>query len=503
MNKYVSQVEGFRDIIIYGEGKIGKQTFQILKELGLEHKVRYFAKSEKIFESYLIQGIQVKSIYDLKEYYTSAIFLLAVGDKYISELKKIAKDLKIKHKMDARKVYAESYQKSDLWLMARKRRIAYYKWKECQNHNQDSINICASHITYCFVSNAGDTVLSQCVRRFLGFRKWNIMDVSQKVDQNLIEEINKSDILLIGGGGLFLPDTNENSISGWQWAISKEQIDQIKVPIVIFSVGYNYFRGQTNSELFTSSLNHIVRKAAFVGLRNKGSVEVIKELVDDSLKDKILYQPCTTTLISKIYGVYSKRNTKVVAFNIAFDREERRYGDNKEVILSQVAMAARLIEEKGYEIVYVAHSDGDLRFLPYLNKAGVNYKVKNLTQSFPGEVIRFYKHIEIVIGMRGHAQMIPFGVGVKIISLGTHDKMRWFLQDISMEECYINLNEECDKISNRIMKIFSDIVIKYAEEMDMKLRNEQERLWEISCENKKEILHLLDEYKNIETKRDN
>ena len=98
MNKYVSQVEGFRDIIIYGEGKIGKQTFQILKELGLEHKVRYFAKSEKIFESYLIQGIQVKSIYDLKEYYTSAIFLLAVGDKYISELKKIAKDLKINSK---------------------------------------------------------------------------------------------------------------------------------------------------------------------------------------------------------------------------------------------------------------------------------------------------------------------------------------------------------------------------------------------------------------------
>ena len=103
--------------------------------------------------------------------------------------------------------------------------------------------------------------------------------------------------------------------------------------------------------------------------------------------------------------------------------------------------------------------------------------------------------------MRGHAQMIPFGVGVKIISLGTHDKMRWFLQDINLEECYINLNEECSKIGNRIVDIFTDIVIMYAKEMDTKLKREQERLWEISCKNKKEILHLVEEHKNIGDKR--
>lgn len=494
MNRYINRIANFDDIIIYGEGKIGKQTFQELKELGLGDKVRYFAKSEISFEPYRVQGILVKSIYDMKEYYSDALFLLAVGDKFFPEILEMTKALRIKHKMDARKVYLESFQRSTLRLKAKELRAMYYRHRECRDNRPGAIKLCASHITYCFVSNAGDTVLSQCVRRFFYFRKWNIKDVTQKVDQRLIDEINESDVLIIGGGGLFLPDTNENAVSGWQWAVSKEQVEQIKVPIVVFSVGYNYFKDQTNSELFISSLNHIVEKAAFVGLRNTGSVKVVRELVDDSLKNKIEYQPCTTTLIRKLYGVQPKKRTKTVAFNIAFDREERRYVEDKDVILSQVAKAAALIEERGYSIIYVAHSDEDLRFLPYLQRAGVQYKVKNLSHCFPDKVIQFYRKMIVVIGMRGHAQMIPFGIGVKIISLGTHDKMRWFLQDNNMEDCYLDLNEKCGKIQDKILNIFLNITERHSEEMDSRLRNEQKRLWEISCKNKEKILQCIYEH---------
>lgn len=490
MDRYIEWVLKFESIIIYGEGVVGKQTLEVLAELGIKGRVRYFAKSERHFIPYKVNGILVKSVYDLRKYYGNAVFLLAVSDKYISEIWHTAKKLGIKNCIDARKLYLDSYKKSSFALSLRKLRNEIYVKSESKSRLPGRERLYATHVTYCLVQNAGDTVLSWCVRKFLNFYKWNIRSVREVVDNVLLNEINASDILVIGGGGLFLPDTNANVISGWQWAVSDEQIGQIQVPIIIFSVGYNYFRGQEITDLFVSSLNCMVRKADFVGLRNMGSVRAIRNLVDDDLKQKITYQPCTTTLIRKICRVQPRNNTKRVAFNVAFDREDRRYGENKKTILSQIARAAAMIEQLGYSIVYVAHSDDDFKFLPYLEYEGVHFMMKNLTQSMPHEVIRFYQNIEVTIGMRGHAQMIPFGVGGKIISLGTHDKLKWFLEDVHLEDCYVNLSIEFDKISSRIFSIFKNIVLENPMDMDNRLKSEQERLWRISCRNRKRIIDI-------------
>ena len=112
----------------------------------------------------------------------------------------------------------------------------------------------ATHITYWRAQNAGDTMLSYCVRQFLPFQNWEIRTVAESINDDVIKQINETDMLVIGGGGLFLPDTNANTISGWQWAISEEQLDRIQVPIIVFAVGYNYFKGQENSELFIRSI---------------------------------------------------------------------------------------------------------------------------------------------------------------------------------------------------------------------------------------------------------
>lgn len=357
-----------------------------------------------------------------------------------------------------------------------------------------------THITYCLAGNAGDTALSWCVRKFLKFFRWNIKGVKQRVDDKLVAEINQYDALLIGGGGLFLPDTNANSISGWQWAVSNSQVEQINVPIILYSVGYNYFKGQTDSELFISSLNCIVKKAAFVGLRNKGSIAAVRALVFEELKDKIEYQPCTTTLIQKMCKIPDHKRKKAVAVNLAFDRPERRYGENRAAILNQIAISISYIAKKGYSVIYVAHCYSDLEFLPYLDAEKITYQVKNFSQSLPYEVIRFYAGIEAVIGMRGHAQMIPFGTGTKIISLGTHDKMKWFLEDVNLEDCYVDLNVDLSTISNRIINIFTKIVIEHPEKMETRMRNEQEKLWDISCHNRQQIIRIINESKSKEGK---
>lgn len=345
-----------------------------------------------------------------------------------------------------------------------------------------------SHVTYCAVGNTGDTMLSQCVRKIFtqkfGKKRWNIVSVTANVNEMTISHLNMSNLLIIGGGGLFIDDTNHNDISGWQWPISKQYLNELRVPIVVFSVGYNYFRGQSASNLFIDNLTALVRKAEFVGLRNSGSVRAVQELLPDNLKGKILYQPCVTTLISRIYDVKHRPYGKTIAFNVAFDRVDKRFGEKKETVLSQIAMAAKELERRGYIIIYVAHMKEDLDFLPYLVEAEVDYKVKNISNYLPSQTINFYKNIDIVIGMRGHAQMIPFGMNCGIVTLGSHDKMRWFLEDIGCMDLYVELNADensiCDRITQCVVSHYSgtkfDLTLG-------RLRECQDNLLEISKRN--------------------
>ncbi len=368
-----------------------------------------------------------------------------------------------------------------------------------------------SQVSYYASGNAGDTVLSQCVRRTFERQQnslgWNLISVNQAVTHEMIVDINNTQAIIIGGGGLFLPDTNANEISGWQWAINQEQLKEIQVPILVYSVGYNYFPGQEPNELFQQSLKCLCEKASFIGLRNYGSIDAVKSLLPEELAAKVTYQPCTTTLIRKIYGnkILPKAHTNKIAFNLAFDREERRYLGYRDEICTAIAKAAKEIEDRGYEIIIVAHCDGDEQILPYMKRAGVNFVTKNLSHTFPMEVYQFYNEIECVIGMRGHAQMIPFGLNCEIISLGTHDKMRWFPEDIDALDWYVDLIKEKDHLTKTIVEKFCTIHEVDAENTQLRLLKAQEKLWDITQDNIKEISGILSfskDEKNLYHKND-
>ena len=100
---------------------------------------------------------------------------------------------------------------------------------------------------------------------------------------------------------------------------------------------------------------------------------------------------------------------------------------------------------------------------------------------------RFYNGVQCVIGMRGHAQMIPFGLNCGIVSLGTHDKMRWFLDDIGAADWYIDLTVETSTISDRIFETFKRTQISEREITWTRLLKAQEFLWSVTEENWWEI----------------
>lgn len=455
------ELELTEKVIIYGTGIIAAKCFNQLQLKGYLNKVICFTETTKSLKDTFC-GLPILEYHELTLNWNleSCFFLIAVGNnKFYEEIEEnIFKSGNISY-ADGRKIIFDSMDCSENELKKRQENVRNYLLKEsCLKQNGEKI--VASHVTYPYIGNAGDTFLSYCVRHFLNWDSWNIINVADTVNEKIIDSINETDVLIIGGGGLFLPDTNKNLISGWQWAITNELLKKINVPVYVFSVGYNYFKGQHASELFIDSVQKLVEKAEFVGLRNKGSVEAIQNFLPERLRHKVIYQPCTTSFSYEYLANASKINksvnTRIVAINMAFDRSERRFGVNKIAICREVAKAIKMIEDQGFSIVFVAHCDEDFEFLVYLEEIGVNYRKLNLSYRLPDEIMKFYKKCHIVIGMRGHAQMIPFGLNRNIITLGTHNKMRWFLEDIDFMDLYVDLTN-VDEIQEGILNIFNYI----------------------------------------------
>lgn len=340
-----------------------------------------------------------------------------------------------------------------------------------------------SHVSAFNFGNMGDTYLPVVLKNLINdsfpIKKWNDIRVEEDVTKKVISQINNSEMCLIGGGGLFLRDTHANDVSGWQWNCSIPMLDQITTPIVMFAVGYNRFRGQEDFKpIFTKHINEFVKKASFVGLRNHGSIENIKKyLINDELKDKIVFQPCMTTLTSKIYPTLVDYTIKdnVIGLNCAFDRSEKRKIDNS--VLESIAEVVKKLSGRA-SIIVIGHMEPDFKICPLLDKKGVKYE-KVLFHDIE-QMLKVYAHCRLVIGMRGHAQMIPFGCKTPILSIISHDKMKWFLDDIHHPEwgCDVLDADFESNLLERAMYIYEN----YQNCIDL-IEKEKMILWDITQSN--------------------
>lgn len=369
----------------------------------------------------------------------------------------------------------------------------YLRSENLNKENYDTF----SHIALNQWGNAGDIVLTKCVRSIFKdrFNKINLqtINVSNPVNSSIITKLNKSKAIIVGGGGLFfLPKKNKNSISGWCWPVGKQQLSEIVSPIIVYSVGYNFFRGQLPNSLFVDSINTLAEKSIFFSLRNSGSINAIQSLIEEKNKRKISYQPCPTTVIRNIFPELSKKEkTHEIAFNVAFDRLYDRLGNKSDLILDQIAKTAYVLEKKGYQISFISHCGVDERFIPYLKNNHVNANYYIISEWLPMDIINLYNHMDVVIGMRGHSQMIPFGLGCHIITLGSHDKMKWFLEDIEALDWYIELTSNPEKLSSLILEKFSEVFEENFTYTKKRLLEQQEKLWKITNDNLASIYSLI------------
>ena len=90
--------------------------------------------------------------------------------------------------------------------------------------------------------------------------------------------------------------------------------------------------------------------------------------------------------------------------------------------------------------------------------------------------------------MRGHAQMIPFGCNTPILSIISHDKMQWFLDDIHHPAWGVDV---LDSSFESQLYAKAKVLFESTEELIPILKEEQQYLWNITQKNMNEIKSII------------
>lgn len=346
-------------------------------------------------------------------------------------------------------------------------------------------------------NNAGDTVLFDSIERLfdsaLGPFQWRQSQLRREVTEADVDRINNAArAVLVGGGGLFIADTNRNTESGWQWKISLDNLRRIEVPLALFAVGYNQFRhAEQFSPIFNEHLQETVRKSVFVGLRNSGSIRSVQAHLPAELRDKIVYQPCMTTVLKHFYPAARLDRVQCgndIAVNLAFDRRQRRFGKNEANILAEIAGALRHAVTKGYRLHAAVHAWDDDPMIEFFRRERIPVLIRRLNLDSAEEIVRFYSSMPLTIGMRGHAQMIPFGCGNAIFSIISHEKMRYFLEDIGHPEWGADVDDP--HMRERIIAYLDDYALN-RNAIVSSIAESQSELWAITRGNLDRIGEFL------------
>lgn len=316
------------------------------------------------------------------------------------------------------------------------------------------------------LGNAGDTAVSAACtnvykKEFPGV-EITYMNCRKIFQQNDIDEINNFDALFVSGGGLFLSDTFPNDVSDWQWGISSELLSKIKIPIIVYGIGYNKFPGQKEfTTAFDKTVSMLVKKSVFFSMRNSGSCESIKKHIPKDLHSKIMLNFCPTILFKKNFS-NSKKRSKSVGFLLAGDRLTNRH-KNLDAFITNISFFADYLKSKNIHTILINHQNDS-----WISNYVQFDEKKDLYKKPVKEIYDFYSSIDTVIADRGHGQMIPIACGCKVLSPVSHKKLAWFLNDLELSKFHIpeNANDlgksliqkyeysqglDWDKIHNNIM----------------------------------------------------
>lgn len=300
--------------------------------------------------------------------------------------------------------------------------------------------------SYCLNFNIGDYALGIGVKNLL--REYLDVDLigntnlqGREFNEYYINEVvnKRYDLLVIGGGGII---HGAHWPNGWFWLIDKDLIKEIKIPFIVYGVGYNYWEEEGGiPERGRIHLEETMKHAAYFSVRNDGSAgRLFKQtgIQADVIPDPGFHIDLNTEYQNFVDEPY-------VLIQIANDKPINRFGSiekQQKFILEMREMTKELSKE--YKVIYAPHVIDDVQISKDIVDGIDNAEVWDFGYfafDHSDKAVGYYKHAEFVIAMRGHGQILPIGFNTPVIALENHPKHRGLMEELGLLDYNVKVDD--------------------------------------------------------------
>ena len=295
------------------------------------------------------------------------------------------------------------------------------------------------HVAHIYASdaikNSGDFLIGIATKKYFKEKILQIDDniifedinCRQIFDIELINSLNNFDYIIIGAGGLILPDTFSNTVSCWQLGIPTYMYNKILKPIYVISIGFNLFYDQTinmyeresnisdisRQQIFKDNIIELIKISKYFTMRHNEDINQLIQIIGSEYNDKIKLELCPTIWYSnQIKKSFNINNKKYIAIEIKDDREWRRYYNiSKTEFYSELEKVVLYCLENNIDIAYLSH-DGSKNFYNYLKSKNINIFYIDNSIADENKIYNNYELIKTLICSAGHSQMIGYAFAV-------------------------------------------------------------------------------------------
>ena len=245
----------------------------------------------------------------------------------------------------------------------------------------------------------------------------------------VLRECNEADLVIIGGGGVYM---------GYLFPLNNSFIQKIKTPISIIGVGYNHNHGAPE---FTprqrKSVEVLSHQASLQSVRDAGTVAFLKQQgIDAELMcdPAIFLSEQDTKIVKRTRGVLN------IGINIA------RHGWNNQDTLRDALVDAyagamkRLHKTHKVRFYYMMHQPNEKYYVSALEKKGLSFAAV-VSVDDARKLRAEYARLDLTISMMLHSTILAFGAGVPAVNVGYDDKNHAFMDMTGQLARYVSVGD--------------------------------------------------------------
>jgi polysaccharide pyruvyl transferase WcaK-like protein len=255
----------------------------------------------------------------------------------------------------------------------------------------------------------------------------SLFTLKKQNKKRLIKYINSHQIMVIGGGGVFSKNT---------LPFDAEIISQIKIPIAIFSAGFNKTVGQNfPTKEDRESIRKLLDQSSLISVRDTNTFDTLKYLTNK----EIVKIPDPAIFLNPEKDTQKKATDTInLGINLAMHNDLAKRA-SLEIIYPELKKFLLSISlEKKINLYYFKHALPEDEIVDKIKTLNINLKV---IDEDVNDMYKYYAKMDYFIGMMLHSTILAYSQRVPFINIGYDVKNKSFLSDINYLEGYLDPND--------------------------------------------------------------